>query len=311
MSQTSRPVRIGIELPIAENKGREGTPRWADISAMALRAEEVGLDSIWVEDHLIFRHEDQPPQGVWECWSLMAALAAVTERVEIGALVSCATFRNPALTAKIADTVDEISGGRVVLGLGAGWNQPEYEAFGFPYDHRVSRFEEALHIIHGLLKNGAIDYTGRFHSAENCELRPRGPRPEGPPILLGTTGDRMLRLTAQYADQWNAYFVHTGNLASGVAPLRERVDAACVAEGRDPATLERTATVLVNMSGADTKRLAPHWTFAPLTGDADSIVRELHAYAAEGISHIQIWLEPNTIESIEAFAPILEAFDRG
>jgi alkanesulfonate monooxygenase SsuD/methylene tetrahydromethanopterin reductase-like flavin-dependent oxidoreductase (luciferase family) len=311
MSQQKRPVSIGIELPIAENKGRPDTPRWADISAMALRAEEIGLDSIWVEDHLMFRHEGQPAQGVWECWSLMAALAAVTERVEIGALVSCVSFRNPALMAKMADTVDEISNGRVILGLGAGWHEPEYDAFGFPFDHRVSRFEEALTIIHGLLKHGRMDFEGRFHSASDCELRPRGPRPEGPPILLGTTGDRMLRLTARYADAWNAYFVHTNNLASGVAPLRERVDAACHAVGRDPGTLQRTATVLVNMGGESTKPLAPHWTFDPLAGDRDVVVSELHAYAAEGISHIQIWLEPNTVESIEAFAPILETFDRG
>lgn len=304
-------MKIGVELPIAENKGRSGTPGWADISAMAQRAEEVGFDSVWVEDHLLFRHEGQPTQGVWECWSLMAALAAVTERVEIGALVSCASFRNPALMAKIADTVDEISGGRVILGLGAGWHEPEYDAFGFPFDHRVSRFEEALQIIHGLLKHGQVDVEGQYHAAKECELRPRGPRPEGPPILLGTAGNRMLRLTAQYADAWNAYFTHTNNRADGVPPLRERVDAACRAAGRDPETLQRTATVLVKTSAEPSQPLAPHWTFEPLSGDPGAIAAELHAYAAEGISHIQMWLEPNTIESIEAAARILDAFDRG
>jgi len=311
MNQRTRPVKIGIELPIAERKGREDTARWADISAMARRAEEIGFDSLWVEDHLIFKHPEQEPQGVWECWSLLAALAAITERVELGTLVTPTTFRNPALTAKMADTVDEISGGRIILGLGAGWNQAEYEAFGFPYDHLYSRFEEALRIIHGLLKDGQIDFEGRFYSARDCELRPRGPRPQGPPILLGTTGERMLRLTAQYADQWNAYFVHTNNRASGVAALRERVDAACHAVGRDPATLERTATVMVNMAGTASKPLAPHWTFEPLNGTPDEIAAELHAYVEQGISHIQLWLEPNTIESIEAFAPALAAFDRG
>jgi probable F420-dependent oxidoreductase len=300
-------LKVGVELPIAEKKGRDDTPGWADISAMARRCEEVGFDSIWLEDHLLFRHAGQEPQGVWDCWSLLAALAAVTERVELGTLVSCVSFRNPALLAKIADTVDDISGGRVILGLGAGWHEPEYQAFGFPFDHRVSRFEEALAIIHGLLKDGRVDYEGRYHAAQECELRPRGPRPDGPPILLGTTGERMLRLTARYADAWNAYFVHTKNRAEGVAPLRERIDAACLAVGRDPATLQRTATVFVQMSGATARPLAPHWDFAPVTGSPDEIAAELRRYADEGISHLQLWLEPNTIESIEAFAPVLAA----
>jgi probable F420-dependent oxidoreductase len=306
-----RPLKVGIELTIAEDKGREGVPRWEDVSAMARRAEEVGFDSVWVEDHLLFRHPGQAPQGVWDGWSLLAAIAAVTERVEIGPLVSCVSFRNPALLAKIADTVDEISGGRLILGLGAGWHEPEYQAFGFPFDHRVSRFEEALAIIHALLKTGHVDFEGRYYQARDCELRPRGPRPQGPPILLGTVGERMLGLTAQYADQWNAYFTHTKNRASGVAPLREKVDAACRAAGRDPATLSRTAAVLVSYGQIGAATLAPHWEFPPLTGAADEVAAELRAYADEGIDHLILWLEPNTLASIEAFAPVLETLDRG
>lgn len=303
----TRTLKIGIELPIAEDKGRPGTPRWSDISLMARRAEEVGFDSVWVEDHLLFRHDDQPVQGVWDGWSLLTGIAAVTNRVEIGPLVSCVSFRNPALLAKIADTVDEISNGRLILGLGAGWHEPEYQAFGFPFDHRVSRFEEALKIIHGLLKHGQIDFEGRYHSARECELRPRGPRPEGPPILLGTIGERMLGLTAQYADLWNAYFVHTKNQPEFVAPLRERVDAACKAVGRDPATLGRTAGVFVQMPGAAPTSTPPHWEFSPLGGDPAELAANLRAYSDEGVSHLILWLEPNTLESIEAFAPVLEA----
>jgi alkanesulfonate monooxygenase SsuD/methylene tetrahydromethanopterin reductase-like flavin-dependent oxidoreductase (luciferase family) len=306
-----RGIKVGIELPIAESKGRADTPGWADISLMARRAEEAGFDSVWVEDHLLFRHEGQPQQGVWECWSLLAALAAVTERVEIGPLVSCASFRNPALLAKMADTVEEISGGRLILGLGAGWHQPEYDAFGFPFDHRVGRFEEALQIIHGLLRDGAIDFAGRYHQARECELRPRGPRPQGPPILLGTVGERMLGLTARYADSWNAYFTHTRNRPSGVPALREKVDAACTAAGRDPATLERTASVFVQMPGTAPSSVAPHWEFDSLSGSSEQLAAELRAYAAEGIAHVILWLEPNTLESIEAFAPVLELLDRG
>jgi probable F420-dependent oxidoreductase len=302
----SRALKVGVELPIAENKGRDGTPGWSDISAMARRCEELGFDSVWLEDHLLFRHVGQPQAGVWECWSLLAALAAVTERVELGTLVSCVSFRNPALLAKMADTVDEISGGRVILGLGAGWHEPEYSAFGFPFDHRVARFEEALQIIHGLLKEGTVDVEGRYHAAQECELRPRGPRPAGPPILLGTIGERMLRLTAQYADAWNAYFTHTKNRAEGLAALRERVDAACASVGRDPATLARTATVFVHVPGTPIRGLPPHWDFTPLTGSPEELAEELHRYAAEGITHVQLWLEPNTLESIEAFAPVLD-----
>ena len=302
-----RPLKVGIELPIAEDKGRAGTPRWSDISLMARRAEEAGFDSVWVEDHLLFRNEGQPDQGVWDGWSLLAALAAVTERVEIGPLVSCVSFRNPALLAKIADTVDEISNGRLILGLGAGWHEPEYQAFGYLFDHRVSRFEEALKIIHGLLKTGQVDFEGRYYSARECELRPRSPRPEGPPILLGTVGERMLGLTAQYADLWNAYFTHTRNQPELVAPLSAKVDAACRATGRDPATLGRTAGVFVQMPGAAHASTPPHWEFTPLGGSTEEMSANLRAYADQGVSHLILWLEPNTLESIEAFVPVLEA----
>jgi alkanesulfonate monooxygenase SsuD/methylene tetrahydromethanopterin reductase-like flavin-dependent oxidoreductase (luciferase family) len=310
-----RPFKIGVELPITEEKGFRGTPRWTDILAMATRSEEIGLDSIWVEDHLIFHSEERGYQGAWECWSLLAALAAATSKVEIAPLVSCVSFRNPALTAKMADTVDEISGGRLILGLGAGWNELEYTQFGFPYDHRVGRFEEALQIIHGLLHDGEIDFEGRFHSARECELRPRGPRPGGDqphiPILLGTTGERMLRLTARYADQWNGYFPSFGNQASGIAPLREKVDAACASVGRDPATLERTATALVSMTGEPVYGAGAHWNTNLLSGTPEEIATALRAYAAEGITHLQVWLEPNTLAGLEAFAAVVEQLDKG
>jgi probable F420-dependent oxidoreductase len=305
-------LKVGVEVTIAVDKGRPGTPRWTDIGGMARRAEEVGFDSVWVEDHLLFRHEGRPTQGVWEGWTLLAAIAAVTSRVEIAPLVSCVSFRNPALLAKMAATVDEISGGRLILGLGAGWHEPEYRAFGFPFDHRVSRFEEALQIIRGLLKDGHVDFDGRFFQARDCELLPRGPRSGGPPILIGSIGERMLGLAARHADLWNAYFSHTKNSPEHVAPLRERVDAACRAVGRDPRTLGRTAAVLVDMrtGRGEPLVLPPHWAFEPLRGDAGRLADELRAYAAQGIEHVVLWPEPNTVESIEAFAPVLERLDR-
>jgi alkanesulfonate monooxygenase SsuD/methylene tetrahydromethanopterin reductase-like flavin-dependent oxidoreductase (luciferase family) len=301
-----------VELPIAVDKGRHGVPRWTDVRQMARHAEQVGFDSVWIEDHLLFRPEGRAAQGVWEGWAVIAAIAAVTSRVEIGPLVSCMSFRNPAHLAKLADTVEEISGGRLILGIGAGWHEAEYRAFGYPFDHRVSRFEEGLRIVHGLLRQGKVDFVGRFHEARECELRPRGPRPEGPPILIGSIGARMLGLLAQYADLWNAYFTHTKNRPAGVAPLRDRVDAACREAGRDPATLGRTAAVFVDMAPGRVASppLPAHWSFGPLAGPPERLAEELRAYAREGIGHVQLWLEPNTVESLDAFAPVLELLDR-
>lgn len=189
-----RPVKVGLFLMYA--------PSWSDVKQLATRAEAIGFDSVWVMDHLTMRR-DSGTEPVWEGWSLLSALAATTRRVEIGTLVVATSFRNPALLAKMADTVDEISGGRLILGLGAGWHEPEYRAFGYPFDHRVSRFEEALTIIRTLLREGRIDYDGQYYQARDCELAPRGPRSHGPPILVGGSGERMLGLLARYADYWN------------------------------------------------------------------------------------------------------------
>jgi probable F420-dependent oxidoreductase len=282
------------------------TARWSDLAAMTRLAEDVGFDSVWVTDHFIQRTETET-RGPWECWSLLAAMAAITDRVEIGTLVVCTGFRNPALLAKMADTVDEISGGRLILGIGAGWNEPEYRAFGYPFDHRVDRFEEALTIITGLLRNGHLDYEGTYYQARDCELRPRGPRPNGPPILIGTTGERMLRLTARHADQWNVWYSHTGNRVEGIIPHLSRVDAACAESGREPRTLERTAAVLIEVG--------PHapstMSVPPITGTPEEAAIALRAHAEAGVSHVQVWLEPNTLAGIEAFGRVLEALDRG
>src|SRR5829696_9057284 len=216
---------------------------------MAKRAEEAGFDSFWVPDHLLFRFPDVHQQGAWDAWSLLAALAATTKTMEIAPLVACSSFRNPALIAKMADTVDEISGGRLILGLGAGWHEPEYSAFGYPFDHRASRFAEALTIITTLLREGQIDFAGDYYQARDCELRPRGPRPGGPPILVagGTpAGPRMVRLGVERADMWNQWLVWGRSWPDAIPPLRELVDAACTASGRDPASLERTVAIQVD-----------------------------------------------------------------
>jgi alkanesulfonate monooxygenase SsuD/methylene tetrahydromethanopterin reductase-like flavin-dependent oxidoreductase (luciferase family) len=312
-----RPLKVGVVLPCAEGTMVGATPRWADLLAMAQRAEAVGFDSVWVPDHLLFRplSEGAPPLGIWECWSVLAALAAATQRLELGTLVLCAGFRNPALLAKMADTVDEISAGRLILGLGAGWNELEHRAFGYPFDHRVGRFAEALPLVRALLREGGADVAGAYHQAQGAELRPRGPRPGGPPLLVGSIGERMLRLTARYADGWNAWAGRSDNRPEGIAPLRAAVDAACAAEGRDPATLWRTAAVLVEGAGAAPFPPGmPGWSVGQgqvQSGSTERLAALFRAYAAEGISHLQVWVNPTTVAGIEQLAPVLQALDRG
>lgn len=308
-----RPLKVGIFLPIVEGQMDGVTPRWSDIQTMAHRAEEVGFDSVWIPDHLIFRFTEIT-ESTYECMSILAALAAATKRVEIGTLVICTGFRSPALLASMANTIDEISNGRLILGLGAGYHEAEYRAFGFPYDHRASRFEEALTIIATLLRERKIDYEGKYYSARECELRIGGPRPQGPPIMVGTTGERMLRFTAQYADLWNRYLVFNTSSASEIPPLRAAVDEACAEVGRDPATLGRTASVLVDFKNNPAEPPIfnrPHADPTAITGTPEEMAAQLRAFADEGISHIQIWSNPRTVEGIERLGPVLEALDRG
>jgi alkanesulfonate monooxygenase SsuD/methylene tetrahydromethanopterin reductase-like flavin-dependent oxidoreductase (luciferase family) len=302
MSREMKMPKIGIILPVAEWRMDGETPRWSDLLAMTRAAERIGFDSVWVVDHLIVESATEPTAGVWEGWTLMSALAAATERVEIGSLVTCMGFRNPALLAKMAETLDEVSGGRLILGLGAGHHEPEYRQYGFPFDHRVSRFAEAIQIVHGLLRDSHVDFHGTYYQAENCALRPRGPRPGKIPIMIGTTGTRMLDITARYADHWNVYFDKTQNSVEGLKPLLEMVDEACEKVGRDPATLERSVSVLI---GTNDDPGARGVSVPYLTGTSGELAAELNAYASLGIDHIQIRVEPNTLESIESLADLL------
>lgn len=307
----ARRMKLGIILPEAELDMGGATARWSDLSAMALLAEEVGFDSVWFVDHLIYRDDMTmlEQQGVWECWSILTGLAAVTSRVELGSLVTPTSFRNPALFAKMVDTVDEISGGRIIVGLGAGYHEAEYRAFGYPHDHRASRFEEAFTIIHGLLRNGQIDFEGQYYSASECELRPRGPRPGGPPLMIGSKGPRVLRMTLPHVEIWNAWLSGSRSHPDQIPALREMVDAACEEVGRDPATLQRSVSIMVDQTG--TREIGPSMKpegAEPLTGSPEEIAAGLRAFEAEGIDHLQLYLVPNTIASIERFAGVMEEY---
>lgn len=302
-----RPIKVGLILPDTEREMGGETPRWSDIAAMARFGEEAGFDSLWVFDHLIYRPAGLEPQGPWECWSNLAALAAITSRVEIGPVVCCTSFRNPALLAKIAGTVEEISGGRLVLGLGAGWNPPDYAEFGFPFDHRVSRFEEALIIIHGLLRNSTIDFDGTYYSARDCELRPRGPRASGPPILIGSSAPRMLGLLAKYGDIWNAWALQT---VDEIIEHRDIVDAAMLTADRDPVSVERTVALLLDLPTA-TGRPSEETKVGFKARSPEEIAEHLLKYAEAGISHVQLMLDPNTMAGMKWAAQALEYIDRG
>ena len=308
-----RPLKIGLTVPHLTSDLAGDTPRWADTLVFARKAEAAGFDSLWVADDLFHKYPEGEPLGQWECWSLLSALAASTSRVELGSAVTAVSFRNPALLAKMADTVDEISGGRLILGIGAGGFEDEHRAFGFPWEHRFDRLEEALIIIRSLLQTGRADFEGKYYQARECELLPRGPRPRGLPIMIGTSrsGPRMLRLTAQYADMWNCLMgFGRSSTPSEIPPLRAAVDAACEKFGRSPDTLERTATPGVALLGHQLMHGQSNLTEWALSGSPEELESAFRQFAQEGISHVQVFLAPCTPSGIEAFAPVLELLDR-
>jgi probable F420-dependent oxidoreductase len=262
------------------------------IRADAQQAETDGFDSIWLADHLLYRKPGEPTRGIWECWTMLAALAEATERVEIGTLVLCNSFRNPAILAKMATTADEVSGGRLILGVGAGWNEPEYEALGLPFDHRVDRFEEALQILKPLLREGHVDFVGQYYQARNCDDVPRGPRHAGPPLLVGSEGPRMLKLTAQYADLWNTGYM---GAPSTMASRFAKIEAACRTIGRDPATLGITA--LIGLWFPDLQAKQPRFFDNPLTGTVQELAAAMRGYAQLGVQHIMFQCEPYSLEA--------------
>jgi len=305
----SRPLKVGVQLPEVERP-----VGWPELRDMAHTAEDVGFDSLWAGDHLLYRRPEGNV-GPWEVWTTLAALAETTKRVEIGPLVAATSFHSPPMLAKLAANVDEISGGRLILGLGAGWNEPDYTAFGFPYDQRVSRFEEAFTIIRTLLREGRIDFEGRFYTARDCELSPRGAvarHPKGPPLMVGSTSPRMLAITAPHVDMWNEWHDKFGNRPENIAPLMGQVDEAARVAGRQPAEIARTVTVLVHLSGGKGRGSSYTNPTPPQDGTKpDEMAEILRRYAAAGISHVQLVLDPITVASIAECAPILEALDKG
>jgi alkanesulfonate monooxygenase SsuD/methylene tetrahydromethanopterin reductase-like flavin-dependent oxidoreductase (luciferase family) len=296
---SGRDMKVGVVLDTAEGALQGRTPTFRELQEMTRAAEEADLDSIWLSDHLLYRFPGREESGMWEVFTMLSALAAMTTRITFGTLVVCTSFRPPALLAKMADTIDEITGGRLILGLGAGWHQPEYEAFGYPFDHLAGRFEEAMQVIAPLLREGQVDFQGQYYSVHNCVLRPRGPSRNGPPILIAGRRPRMLQLTAQYADAWNTSW----HVEPTVVKERyEEFKKACAVVGRDPASVELTVGTAVRLPSADETAGAGK----AISGSPEEIAHQLQGFAEVGVSHLIVEFEPAGIESIEQFGRIVE-----
>ena len=304
----SRPCRVGVQLPEVERP-----VAWTELFSMARTAEAVGLDSLWVGDHLLYDLPGGITRGPWEVWTSLAALAAVTERIELGPLVASTGFHTPAMLAKQAATVDAISGGRLILGLGAGWNEREYRAFGHPFDRRVSRFEEAFTIIRTLLREGRVDFHGTFYAVEDCVLDPMPGRPGGPPLMLGSIGDRMMRIGLPHVDSWNVWWSDYNNSPADFRDLCERVGSGAVAAGRAPGEVAATAAVLVELPGGGGRLMGETYNARvhPVAGRPEAIAEHVRAMAAAGAAHLQLVLDPITEASIEAVGEALALLDAG
>jgi alkanesulfonate monooxygenase SsuD/methylene tetrahydromethanopterin reductase-like flavin-dependent oxidoreductase (luciferase family) len=306
-------VRIGLNTHLfGRPVGAHTPPSWESLRDRASAAEAAGFDSFVFEDSLSYRWGDAGVDGSWESVSIAAAIAASTNHIEIAHSVFNNPFRSPALTARIADTLDEISGGRYVLGIGAGnATDADYAAFGLPSDHRYSRFEEAIQIIHGLLKTGAVDFEGEFYSARQCELVLRGPRSEGPPINIAGRGPKMLRLVARYADAWNwwGWDETVVEVAERIGPVIAQLDRACEAEGRDPSTLARTFdvfTIVPEGFSTDGMTVYHQPMEQPVTGSSEQIAEYIRGLGRIGFQEVRCDVYPQTSEAVEALQPVVE-----
>ncbi len=295
-----RPLRVGVQLPETERR-----VDWPEMVRMAQAAEAVGFDSIWLGDHLLYRGDGGEERGPWEVWTMLAGLAAVTQRVDLGPLVACTAFHPPGLIAKMAAAIDEVAGGRFVLGLGAGWNEAEFRAFGLPFDHLVSRFEEAFTIIRHLLAGERVTLEGRYLQADDLVLMP--PPERATRLMVGSTGPRMLRATLPYVDSWNTWFDRFDNDPSRFAALRAGVLEEAAAVGRDPQTIESSACLFVTLDPqADERGEVP---IEPIGPGMERIAEALSQLAAGGADEAILVVSPITEASITALGEALAILD--
>lgn len=302
----ARPLRIGVQLPEVERR----VP-WPELISMAQAAEAVGFDSIWLGDHLVYDLPGGVVRGPWEVYTSLAALAAVTERVQLGSLVSSLGFHDPAMIAKMSATIDAISRGRFTLGVGSGWNEREYRAFGLPFDHRVDRFEEAYGLVRRLLAGEAVTHSGTYYQLDRCVIDPPATRPGGPVLMVGSNSPRMLGITLPTVDQWNVWWSIYGNTPEGLAPVVADVRARTEAAGRNPDEVEATACVYVQVPGGQGRTMGdPSMArIQPLRGEPAQMAEQLAAFAEVGARHLQLVVDPITQPAIEWLGQVLEVLD--
>jgi probable F420-dependent oxidoreductase len=298
-----RPLRLGIQLPEVERE-----VRWAGLAAIARAAEEVGFDSLWLGDHLLYRDDGRAERGPWDVWTMLAGLAAVTDRVTIGPLVACTAFHPPGLLARMAAAVDEVSGGRLVVGLGAGWNETEFRAFGIPFDHRVARFTEAFEIVRRLLGGERVTYRGTFHQVEDAVLRPTPARRA--PLMVGSNGPRMLAVTLPHVDWWNTWYASYGNTPAGFRELSRHVDEAAARAGREPAEIRRSACVFVLLGGGAPERPVDE-DAAPVAGPPERIAAHLLELAEAGADEAVLVVSPITEASVRRLGEVVALLGAG
>lgn len=292
---------IGLLLPTGQTGPERTTQRWTDLRAMALAAEDLGFDTVWSPDELLWRPEGAAQQGFWEGVAMAGALAAVTSRIKVGTWVLSALHRNPGINAKVAETLDEISGGRFVLGLGAGHSWPgQARAFGLPEDRIFDRFEEALEVIVPLLRTGHADFEGTFHAARDLDQVPRGPRPGRVPLMIGGVGPRGQRLAALHADIWSGYAQERSDVLE-FGPRIASLEAICEEVGRDPASIGRSAGVQVRSLQA-----GPDPSGATLAGSTQQVADAIVAFRDAGYTQVELWPLPVSMAAVEALGPVLD-----
>lgn len=296
-----RPLRIGVQLPEVER-----LVRWPEYAAMARAAEEVGFDSVWVGDHLLYRGDGRPERGPWDAWTLLAGLAGATERVTLGPLVACTAFSRPGVLARTAAAVDELSGGRLVVALGAGWNETEFRAFGIPFEHRIARFTEAFEIIRRLLGGERVTFTGVDESVADAVLLPAPAR--RPQLMVGASSLRMLDATLPYVDAWNMWYEWYGNTPDGFAAANRTVDERARLAGRDPLAITRSACVLVVLDRAAGERPLSEGV-RPLEGSAERVAAGLRDLAEAGANEVILVVSPINERSIRSLGEALAALD--
>lgn len=297
-------LSIGYALFTMENPKTGTAPRWEEIQRWALLAEQTGFDTVWIADELVWESEEAGTvAGWWECLSMLGAIAAATSTITVGSWVVSALHRNPGLAVKAAETLDEISGGRFLFGLGAGHAGRQGAMFGFPPDRTVSRYEEALQVVVPLLRDGESDFRGSYHSAERQPNRPRGPRPGGIPLMLAGHGPRTIGLSVKHADVWSAYATSSGQ-PSAFSEMMALVDQTCADQGRDPASLGRSVGIGI---GAPGRSAGPFFANDdPPTGSAEELAATLLEFHAMGFTSVELLFDDDPDIALPLLAEVID-----